>query len=128
MPVGPLPASDSVLRLRFPKSAHLTESNEFSRVKSAGRSFHGRYMILGVYRDRASTRFGFVASRRVGNAVVRNRIRRRLREIVRLSQPRILPGLWIVLVVRAAAGRATGDALRAEYIALGTRAAIFTQI
>ena len=82
-------------------------------------------MIMGVYRDRASTRFGLVTSRRVGNAVIRNRLRRRLREMIRLSQPRILPGLWIVLVVRAAAARARGDSLRSEFIALGTRAAIF---
>ncbi len=84
-------------------------------------------MIMGVYRERAGTRFGLITSRRVGNAVVRNRLRRRLREMVRLSQPRIVPGLWIVLVVRAAAARASGDALRSEYIALGTRAAIFNQ-
>jgi ribonuclease P protein component len=84
-------------------------------------------MIMGVYRDRATTRFGLVTSRRVGNAVVRNRLRRRLREMVRLSQDRILPGLWIVLIVRAAAGRVKGDALRAEYVALGTKAAIFIQ-
>ncbi len=84
-------------------------------------------MILGVYRERASTRFGLIASRRVGNAVLRNRLRRRLREMVRLSMPRILPGLWIVLVVRAAAGRASGDSLRAEFVALGKRAAIFNE-
>jgi ribonuclease P protein component len=82
-------------------------------------------MIMGVYRDRATTRFGLVTSRRVGNAVVRNRLRRRLREMVRLSQPRIFPGIWIVLIVRAAASRASGDSLRSEYMALGTRAAIF---
>jgi ribonuclease P protein component len=84
-------------------------------------------MIMGVYRDRATTRFGLVTSRRVGNAVVRNRLRRRLREMVRLSQPRILPGLWIVLIVRASAARASGDSLRSDYIALGTKAAIFIQ-
>jgi ribonuclease P protein component len=82
-------------------------------------------MILGVYRDRATTRFGFVTSRRVGNAVVRNRLRRRLRETLRLLQPQIVPGLWIVLVVRSAAARATGDSLRSEFMALGRRAAIF---
>jgi ribonuclease P protein component len=63
----------------------------------------------------------------VGNAVVRNRLRRRLREMIRLSQPRIVPGVWIVLVVRASAARASGDSLRSEYIALGKRAAIFTE-
>jgi ribonuclease P protein component len=84
-------------------------------------------MIMGVYRDRASTRFGLITSRRVGNAVMRNRLRRRLREMVRLSQPRIVPGLWIVLIVRAAASRASGDSLRAEYVALGNKAAIFNR-
>jgi ribonuclease P protein component len=115
------------LRLRFPKSARLTESGEYSRVRKEGRSYHGRFMIMGVYRDRATTRFGLITSRRVGNAVVRNRLRRRLREMIRLSQPRIVPGLWIVLVVRATAARASGDSLRSEYIALGNRAAIFIE-
>ena len=115
------------MRLRFPKSARLTESGEFSQVKHAGRSYHGRYMIMGVYRDRASTRFGLVTSRRVGNAVIRNRLRRRLREMVRLSQPNIIPGVWIVLIVRATAARASGDSLRSEYVALGNKAAIFNR-
>ena len=84
-------------------------------------------MVMGIHRDRPSTRFGLIASRRVGNAVVRNRLRRRLREMVRLSMPNIRPGIWIVLVVRSAAGRATGDALRAEFFALGKRAAIFNK-
>jgi len=82
-------------------------------------------MIMGVYRDRPSTRFGLVTSRRVGNAVLRNRLRRRLREMLRLAQSGILPGLWIVLIVRAAAGRASMDSLRSEFVALGNRAAIF---
>ncbi len=82
---------------------------------------------MGVYRDKATTRFGMVTSRRVGNAVTRNRLRRRLREMVRLSQPRIIPGLWIVLVVRPAAAKASGDTLRSEFVALGTRAAIFIE-
>jgi len=125
VPAGGAASGDGP-RLRFPKSARLTQSDEFYGVKNAGQSYHGRYMIMGVSRDRASTRFGLIASRRVGNAVVRNRLRRRLREIVRLSRPRVLPGLWIVLVIRAAAGRASGDALRAEYFALGARAAIFS--
>jgi ribonuclease P protein component len=80
---------------------------------------------MGVYRERATTRFGMVTSRRVGNAVMRNRLRRRLREMVRITQPRIVPGVWVVLVVRPAAARASGDSLRSDYMALGARAAIF---
>ena len=114
-----------MVRYRFPKAARLAESSEFSRVKHAGRSFHGRYMIMGVYRDRPSTRFGLITSRRVGNAVVRNRLRRRLREMLRLAQPGMVQGLWIVLIVRAAAGNVKHDALRSEFVALGNKAGIF---
>jgi ribonuclease P protein component len=114
-------------RFRFPKGARLTEASEFSRVKQAGKSYHGRYMIMGVYRDRPSTRFGLITSRRVGNAVVRNRLRRRLRETLRLAQSGIVPGVWIVLVVRAAAGGVKTDALRSEFVALGNKAAIFVR-
>jgi ribonuclease P protein component len=112
-------------RFRFPRAARLTEAGEFARVKQAGRSFHGRYMIMGVYRDRPSLRFGLITSRRVGNAVLRNRLRRRLREMLRLAQSGMIPGVWIVLVVRAAAGSVKTDALRSEFVALGNKAAIF---
>ena len=116
------------MRLRFPKSARLTETSEFYRVKKDGRAFHGRYIILGVYRERASTRFGLVTSRRVGNAVVRNRLRRRFREMIRVSQPRVVPGVWIVIVVKPTAARASGDSLRSDFIAVAMRAAIFIEL
>jgi len=49
-------------------------------------------------------RVGFTASRKVGNAVERNRARRRLREVVRLSSPdRLRPGYDYVLIARRAA-------------------------
>ena len=60
---------------------------------------------------------GFVVSRAVGNAVVRNRVRRRLRHLVRdrLAELSVLPG-GAVLVVRALpdAARASYDELRAD--------------
>ncbi|MEI8334487.1 MAG: ribonuclease P protein component [Chloroflexota bacterium] len=57
--------------------------------------------IIGVRVRRtglAETRFGISTSKRVGNAVVRNRARRRIREVLRASLHRMTPG-WDVLVV-----------------------------
>lgn len=116
-----------MVRFKFPRASRLTESGEYARVREEGRSFHGRYMVVGVSRGRKSTRVGLVASRRVGNAVTRNRLRRRLRELVRLTMPGMVEGIWVVVVIRAAAGKANWDALRSEFMALGRRGGIFAE-
>ena len=59
----------------------------------------------------ATTRVGFVAGKRVGNAVVRNRAKRRAREAVRLRYERIPSGRDLVLILRSASARSSFDAL-----------------
>lgn len=68
---------------------------------------------------------GVVTSRRVGNAVVRNRVRRRLREILRECLPRIASGLRVVVVAKPAAAGAEFRGLRAEWLLLAQRLSIF---
>ena len=72
----------------------------------------------------AGSRVGFVTSRRVGGAVVRNQVRRYLREAVRHSRPQLRPGCWIVVIARNYAARATGRELAAEWLKLAKRAGI----
>ena len=72
------------------------------------------------------TRCGFVTSKRLGNAVARNRVRRRLREIVRPLLPRIAPGRDLVFVARPAAARADGAALHVAVVQLLTRARLLS--
>ena len=115
-------------RLRFPKAARLTRPGEFGRVKEKGRSFPGRFLVLGVLLDAEppghDSRLGLVTSRRVGNAVVRNQVRRRLREAIRQTRPRLRPGCWLVVVARYTAARATGAELDAEWRKLARQAGI----
>ncbi len=79
--------------------------------------------MLGVLETGAGEPFraGFVTSKRVGPAVVRNRVRRRLREIVRRHQHEIRPGLWLVCVARPAAAQASYQALEDEWLRLAGR-------
>jgi ribonuclease P protein component len=114
-------------RLRFPKSARLSRASEFARLKREGTAFHGKLMVLSVLKveQETETRIGLITSRRVGGAVVRNLVRRRLREVVRALRPQLRPGLQLVLVARAAAGRADFATLRADLLVLAQRSAIF---
>jgi ribonuclease P protein component len=114
------------MRLRFPKSARLTRASEFLRVKNEGRSCHGRLIVLSVLESgETQTRVGIITSRRVGNAVTRNRVRRRLREIVRHARPQLKTGRWLVLVARHSAAGANYAAIEQEWKKLAERTAIF---
>lgn len=113
-------------RLRFGRSLRLTRSADFARVRTEGRATRGALLLLGVLEpgETAAFRAGFVTSKRVGAAVVRNRVRRRLREIVRKHQPAIRSGIWLVVIARPAAARASHSALEDEWLRLAKRASI----
>jgi ribonuclease P protein component len=114
-------------RLRFPRGARLANAGEFRRVKERGRSLGGRFIVLGVLREAdpgRATRIGLITSRRVGGAVVRNRVRRRLREAIRVSRPRLRAGAWLVVIARHVAAKATAAELCAEWLRLAERASL----
>ena len=113
-------------RLRFPKSARLACAEEFAELKRAGRSFHGKLRVLSVLSagGEAAARIGLITSRRVGCAVERNRVRRRLREIVRAARPQLKAGVWLALIARQAAARASFQALHDEWQQLAQRSSI----
>ena len=69
-------------------------------------------------------RVGFITPKHIGTAVVRNRTRRRFRDIVRTNQLRLRPGIWLVVVARPYAARATHAQLKDEWLRLAERASI----
>jgi ribonuclease P protein component len=76
--------------------------------------------VRSVPNEQSLTRYAFAISRRVGNAVTRNRIKRRLREILRLSA--LAEGFDIVIVARPAAAEADFQSLKTEMTLLLSRA------
>jgi len=112
--------------LTFPAARRLLRPQEFLRVKTEGKAEGGRLLVLGVLETGVDEpmRAGFVTSKRVGGAVVRNRIRRRLREIVRRHQHALQAGRWLVVIARPAAARASYRALEDEWLRLAKRAFI----
>jgi len=125
-------------KLSFPKVRRLRRAAEFERVRREGVLYRGKGLSLGVLmagtrRSADCTRrhdapplfqVGFIVSRRIGDAVVRNRIRRRLREIVRHHQRELGAGVWLVVIARSAAASATYQQLEDEWLRLAKRASI----
>ncbi|MFV2071097.1 MAG: ribonuclease P protein component [Thermoanaerobaculales bacterium] len=71
----------------FPGKLRLKGRADYQRVYNNGVRIRGRHLVLFVARtEGAVSRFGVTASRRVGNAVVRARCKRRLRELYRLHR------------------------------------------
>jgi ribonuclease P protein component len=119
----------STRHLTFSKAKRLTSTAEFVRVRKDGEVFRGDLLTIGVNTDADTRGFraGFVTSRRIGNAVQRNRVRRRLREIVRKWQQDFRGQIWFVTIARPAAARATYRALEDEWLRLAKRASILAR-
>ena len=85
----------------FPKRFHMLRPPDFERVLAARRSATDKLVtVFGLANTCGHARLGLVASRRLGNAVVRNRWKRLLRESFRLTQDE-LPSLDLVCIPRA---------------------------
>ena len=81
---------------------------EFHRLYSKGKSAVTPFLVVYARRSRhPGNRIGFTVSNKIGHAVVRNRIRRRLREVYRLHEEDFLRGTDLVIVARARAAAAT---------------------
>lgn len=81
----------------------LTAEKDYARIFAKGRPFSGRGIGMKVVRNGLETaRFGFVVSTKVAKrAVVRNLIKRRMREIVRKRMPSVLDGIDVVFMARS---------------------------
>jgi len=74
---------------------------EFERVRRQGRSWSTPLVVLAVLpNDLGHNRYGFAVGRRIGKAVARNRVKRRLREAVRDLHPGLRQGYDVVVVAR----------------------------
>ena len=80
----------------------LKKNSDFRRLYSKGKSAVNSYMVVYCRRNRGeANRLGYTVSTKLGHAVKRNRVRRRLREIYRLNAHRLKSGWDIVIVARS---------------------------
>jgi len=83
----------------------LTGSKRFSQIHIRGSSAANRLLVIRYLANGSNcSRFGFLVSKRIGNAAVRNKVKRRLREAVRLNP--VKSGWDAIFIVRRGAGSA----------------------
>ncbi len=85
----------------------LNRATDIAFVRTSGKSWRHPLVILLARKNRLEgSRFAFIASRRVGNAVTRNRSKRFLRESIRTDLNLIQPGWDCLLIARPAISKA----------------------
>ncbi|MBD2871748.1 ribonuclease P protein component [Paenibacillus arenilitoris] len=84
------------------RKLRLRNREDFSRIYRGGKSFaNGQFIVYWSKQPAADPfRLGVSASKKIGNAVVRNRMRRMIKEIVRHQASRIVPKTDLILIVR----------------------------
>ena len=103
----------------------LRKSTDFKRVRRLGKSYAHPFLVLIKHPNQDEiSRFGVAASRSVGNAVKRNRAKRRIREIIRPRISSIINGWDIIFLARHAIQNASYTELQAALDELITRAGL----
>ena len=96
----------------------LKKNSDFRRLYAKGKSAVNPYMVVYCRRNRrGENRLGYTVSTKLGGAVVRNRVRRRFREIYRLREPGLKAGWDIVIVARSRSVGAEYARLDAAFLA-----------
>jgi ribonuclease P protein component len=103
----------------FPRTLRLLHRTEFLKVQSQGRKVVVEPLLaLALPNGRGITRLGLTVSTKVGNAVVRARLRRQLREVFRKRRALLPPGLDLVLIPRQGAAEAGLDGLSRAFASI----------
>ena len=108
-------------------SSALKLNHIFRRLYATSGHANGHLVLYARKNHSANNRVGITVSKKLGGAVVRNRVRRRLREVYRLNEELFAPGWDIVIVARSRCIQADFTALSASYLSLAKKAGILME-
>ena len=100
---------------RYGSIATLRKRAEFLLVQNTGKRAKGRHLVvLALATERGESRLGITVSKRVGNAVVRNRVRRRLRELFRTGAAALPASSDVVVIAYPSSATVESQRLRED--------------
>lgn len=105
----------------------LTKTKDFQRVRRDGQSYaHPLLVLIHLVNDSESSRFGIIAGKSIGNAVKRNKVKRRIRSILSDQIPEIKDHQDMIFIARKRSADATFDQLKQAVYELIKRASLLT--
>ncbi len=108
------------------RDLRLHRTEDFQRLRQVGITHAHRLMVLSFSpNELMHNRYGFIVGKHVGNAVMRNRIRRRLRALMRGFDPQLKPGFDVVLIARRPLAEQPFEVLMRTVSELFRRAELF---
>lgn len=112
--------------MRLPSHLRLKQSADFAALRKEGRALSSRALVLSARRVENLPHFcfGLITGKKIGIAVARNTVRRRLREIVRKHQAELAPGWHWVIIARWRAPQLDQAALEKEWLYLARKSGI----
>ena len=117
----------SCCKMQLKRSQTMKRASEFAMVRAEGSSAAGRFLVLssaplqGDNAGTAESRFGIITTKRIGHAVLRNTLRRRVRDIIRAHGEPLAKGLYVVIVVRNRAAMTDYAGLEKDFLKLLAR-------
>jgi ribonuclease P protein component len=112
--------------MRLPSHLRLKQSSDFAHLRLEGRTQSSRSLVLSARPVETLPHFcfGLITGKKIGGAVERNTVRRRLREIIRKHQERLAPGWHWVLIARWRAPELTFAELEKDWLYVARRSGI----
>lgn len=108
------------------KKFKLTQNKEFRVVYRKGKSYSNEMLVLYVYKTKNDyTRFGISVSKKVGKSVVRNRVKRLIKESYRLNCHKIKKGYDLVFIARTLSSNKNYTSIENSLINLVKKAGLY---
>lgn len=112
--------------MRLPSHLRLKQSSDFAQLRKVGKTQAGRSLVLSArpVDNLPHFCFGLITGKKIGGAVVRNTVRRRLREIIRKHQAHLAPGWHWALIARWRAPQLSLAELEKDWLHVARRSGI----
>lgn len=111
---------------RMDYTLSLKKNQDFKKIYQRGQSYANRLLVVyHLPNEKDYNRLGLVVSKKVGNSVVRNRVKRRIRESYRLNENALKKGYDLIIIARVRASEADYKSIEKAFIHLMKKIHLF---